>query len=153
MSLKYLPLLISLLTVPCLAQKAAVTHEGERVLLFDDGTWEYYKSGEAVPQLQDEPQEPERKEFWTNVAINTAKILGIIAALITLRFIIQAAIRGSAAAEKTARSEETGEEAPQAVKKSLAGPYRTVGKFGFVLLFGIICGWLIAYFTALGPRY
>lgn len=39
-------------------------------------------------------QAAERKEFWTNIAINVAKILGIIAALITLRFIIQAIGRG-----------------------------------------------------------
>ena len=36
----------------------------------------------------------QRKEFWTNIAINVAKILGILAALITLRFIIQAIGRG-----------------------------------------------------------
>ncbi|MDE0811124.1 MAG: hypothetical protein OSB69_17625, partial [Alphaproteobacteria bacterium] len=35
-----------------------------------------------------------RQEFWTDIAINVAKILGIIAALITLRFIIQAIGRG-----------------------------------------------------------
>ena len=31
----------------------------------------------------------ERKIFWTGIAINVAKILGILAALITMRFIIQ----------------------------------------------------------------
>jgi flagellar M-ring protein FliF len=36
----------------------------------------------------------ERKEFWTNVAVNIAKVLAIVAALITLRFIIQAIGRG-----------------------------------------------------------
>ncbi len=36
----------------------------------------------------------ERREFWTGVAINVAKVLGILAALITLRFIIQAIGRG-----------------------------------------------------------
>jgi len=36
----------------------------------------------------------QQKEFWTSIAINTAKILGILAALITLRFIIQAIGRG-----------------------------------------------------------
>ena len=36
----------------------------------------------------------ERTEFWTNIAINVAKVLGILAALITLRFIIQAIGRG-----------------------------------------------------------
>ncbi len=39
-------------------------------------------------------QDQERQEFWTDIAINVAKILGIIAALITLRFIIQAIGRG-----------------------------------------------------------
>lgn len=34
------------------------------------------------------------KEFWTGVALNVAKVLGILAALITLRFIIQAIGRG-----------------------------------------------------------
>ena len=32
----------------------------------------------------------ERKQFWTNIAINIAKILGILAALITVRYIIRA---------------------------------------------------------------
>lgn len=32
----------------------------------------------------------EKKIFWTNIAINVAKILGILAVLITVRFIIQA---------------------------------------------------------------
>ena len=31
----------------------------------------------------------ERKEFWTGIAINIAKILGILAALITVRYIIR----------------------------------------------------------------
>ena len=154
MSLKYLPLLISLLAIPCLAQKAAVTHEGERVLLHSDGTWEYYKykSGEAVLPMQDELQEPERKEFWTNIAINIAKILGIVAALITLRFIIQAVGRG-VTTEKTGRPEEAGDAPPQAVQAAPTDSYRTVGKFAFVFLLGILCGWVIAYFTPLGPRY
>ena len=38
----------------------------------------------------------ERKEFWTGIAINVSKILGILAMLITLRFIIQAIGRGVA---------------------------------------------------------
>ena len=33
-------------------------------------------------------QEYEQKAWWTNVAINVAKVLGILAALITLRYII-----------------------------------------------------------------
>ena len=32
----------------------------------------------------------ERKQFWTDIAINVAKTLGILAALITVRFIIRA---------------------------------------------------------------
>ena len=34
-------------------------------------------------------QEYEQKQFWTNIAINVCKILGILAAMITIRFIIQ----------------------------------------------------------------
>ncbi len=45
-------------------------------------------------RAREEQQVQERQEFWTNIAINVAKILGIIAALITLRFIIQAIGRG-----------------------------------------------------------
>ncbi len=36
----------------------------------------------------------ERWEFWTNIAFNVAKVLGIVIALFTLRFIIQAIGRG-----------------------------------------------------------
>ncbi len=35
-------------------------------------------------------QQYERQRFWTDIAINISKILGIIAALITVRYIIQA---------------------------------------------------------------
>jgi flagellar biosynthesis/type III secretory pathway M-ring protein FliF/YscJ len=35
-------------------------------------------------------QEHEQKQFWTNIAINVSKILGILAAMITVRYIIQA---------------------------------------------------------------
>jgi flagellar M-ring protein FliF len=42
---------------------------------------------------QEEEQE-ETTKFWTDVAITVAKVLGILAALITLRFIIQAIGRG-----------------------------------------------------------
>ncbi len=45
-------------------------------------------------RAREESQAQERQEFWTDIAINVAKILGIIAALITLRFIIQAIGRG-----------------------------------------------------------
>jgi|GEM_PF-966146 len=36
----------------------------------------------------------EQQQFWTNIAINISKILGIIAALITIRYIIQAIHKG-----------------------------------------------------------
>ena len=45
-------------------------------------------------QAKEEAVSEERKEFWTGIAINVAKVLGILAALITLRFIIQAIGRG-----------------------------------------------------------
>jgi flagellar M-ring protein FliF len=45
-------------------------------------------------QARDEVLTAESKQFWTGIAINVAKVLGIIAALITLRFIIQAIGRG-----------------------------------------------------------
>jgi flagellar M-ring protein FliF len=45
-------------------------------------------------QAKEELEATARQEFWTDIAINVAKILGIIAALITLRFIIQAIGRG-----------------------------------------------------------
>ena len=45
-------------------------------------------------RAREEAEAQESKEFWTDIAINVAKILGIIAALITLRFIIQAIGRG-----------------------------------------------------------
>ncbi len=45
-------------------------------------------------QARRDAEDAERQEFWTNIAINVAKVLGIIAALITLRFIIQAIGRG-----------------------------------------------------------
>jgi len=45
-------------------------------------------------QAREQAATQERKEFWTNIAINVAKVLGILAALITLRFIIQAIGRG-----------------------------------------------------------
>jgi flagellar M-ring protein FliF len=45
-------------------------------------------------QAREQAVSDERREFWTGVAINVAKVLGILAALITLRFIIQAIGRG-----------------------------------------------------------
>ena len=38
-------------------------------------------------------QEHEQKAFWTSLALNVAKILGILAALVTMRFILMAAYR------------------------------------------------------------
>ena len=51
-----------------------------------DKTQEIQSSEQAVND--------ERREFWTGIAINVAKVLGILAALITLRYIIQAIGRG-----------------------------------------------------------
>ncbi|MFT5087878.1 MAG: flagellar M-ring protein FliF [Candidatus Latescibacterota bacterium] len=45
-------------------------------------------------RAREEANAQETQDFWTDIAINVAKILGIIAALITLRFIIQAIGRG-----------------------------------------------------------
>lgn len=45
-------------------------------------------------QAREQAVSDERREFWTGIAINVAKVLGILAALITLRFIIQAIGRG-----------------------------------------------------------
>ena len=45
-------------------------------------------------QARKAAEEAATEEFWKNIAINVAKILGIIAALVTLRFIIQAIGRG-----------------------------------------------------------
>lgn len=39
----------------------------------------------------------EQKQFWTGIAINIAKILGILAALITMRFVIRAVGKGECA--------------------------------------------------------
>ena len=45
-------------------------------------------------RAKEEAEAEQTKDFWTGIAINVAKILGIIAALVTLRFIIQAIGRG-----------------------------------------------------------
>ncbi|MEE2657966.1 MAG: flagellar basal-body MS-ring/collar protein FliF [Candidatus Latescibacterota bacterium] len=45
-------------------------------------------------QARDTERAEQRTEFWTGIAITVAKVLGILAALITLRFIIQAIGRG-----------------------------------------------------------
>jgi len=53
-----------------------------------------------------EQEVEEKKQFWTHIAINVAKVLGILAALIALRFIIQAIGRGVGVEQKP---EELGE--------------------------------------------
>jgi hypothetical protein len=85
--MKYLMLGLILMTISVLADQFAVTNDGKTVLLKDDGTWEYTEEGARIAA-------EERKEFWTNVAINVAKVLGVIAALITLRFIIRTIGKG-----------------------------------------------------------
>jgi flagellar M-ring protein FliF len=62
---------------------------GDKIIVF---AMPFDKSQELRAKADAEAEQ--RKEFWTNIAINVAKILGIIAALITLRFIIQAIGRG-----------------------------------------------------------
>lgn len=61
----------------------------------------------------------QRKEFWTGIAINVAKILGIIAALITLRFIIQAIGRGVGVEEEL---EVLGEVQPEVAEETFERP-------------------------------
>jgi flagellar M-ring protein FliF len=61
----------------------------------------------------------EKKRFWTDIAINVAKVLGIIAALITLRFIIQAIGRGVGVEEDV---EVLGEVAGQAAEEEFERP-------------------------------
>ena len=86
--MKYLMLVLMLIAVPGLAEQYAVTNDGKTVLLNDDGTWEYTEEGARIAA-------EERKEFWTGIAINVAKVLGILAALITLRHVIQAIGKGA----------------------------------------------------------
>ncbi len=89
--MKYLMMLVLIsIAVPVLAEQYAATDDGKTVLLNDDGTWEYTEEGERIVA-------EERKEFWTGIAINVAKILAILAALITLRFVIQAVGKGRGA--------------------------------------------------------
>ncbi len=45
-------------------------------------------------------QEHEQKLFWTGIAINVAKILGILAALITMKYVIRAVGRGVGSTEE-----------------------------------------------------
>ncbi|MBT4502527.1 MAG: flagellar M-ring protein FliF [Gemmatimonadetes bacterium] len=70
-------------------------------------------------KARQEAEAETRKEFWTNIAINVAKILGIIAALITLRFIIQAIGRGVGVEEEL---EVLGEVQPEADEEEFERP-------------------------------
>lgn len=85
--MKYLMLIFILMAVPIQAEEYAVTDNGKTVLLKDDGRWEYTEEGAKIAA-------EERKQFWIDIAVNIAKVLGIIAALITLRFVIQAVGKG-----------------------------------------------------------
>ena len=67
---------------------------------------------------QEEEQE-ETTKFWTDVAITVAKVLGILAALITLRFIIQAIGRGVGVEEQI---EVLGEVAGEVDEQSFERP-------------------------------
>ena len=87
--MKCLTLLLILMAVSVLAEQYAVTNDGKTVLLKDDGTWEYTEEGAKIAA-------EERKEFWTDIAINVAKVLAIIAALVILRYVIQAVGKGAA---------------------------------------------------------
>ena len=75
-------LLLILMAVPVLADQYAVTNDGKTVQLKDDGTWEYTEEGERKIA-------EERKEFWTDIVTILVKVLGIVAALIILRYVIQ----------------------------------------------------------------
>ena len=74
-----------------LAQQAVGFDEdrGDQITVF---ALRFDKSQEI--QAREEAVAEESKQFWTGIAINVAKVLGILAALITLRFIIQAIGRG-----------------------------------------------------------
>jgi flagellar M-ring protein FliF len=61
----------------------------------------------------------QRKEFWTGIAVTVAKILGIVAALVTLRFIIQAIGRGVGVEEEL---EVLGEVQPDVAEESFERP-------------------------------
>jgi flagellar M-ring protein FliF len=70
-------------------------------------------------QAKEAAEAEQRKEFWTGIAINVAKILGIIAALITLRFIIQAIGRGVGVEEEL---EVLGEVQPEVAEETFERP-------------------------------
>lgn len=97
-----LVLMLTKMAMPALAEQFAVTKEGKTVLLKEDGTWEYTEEGARVAA-------EERREFWVDVAINVAKVVGIIAALIILRFVIQAIGKG-VAIKKSPRQQKKNKE-------------------------------------------
>jgi len=72
--------------------RQAVGFDAERGDEFTVFAMPFDKSQEI--QARNKVVAEERKEFWTGIAISIAKVLGILAALITLRFIIQAIGRG-----------------------------------------------------------
>ena len=85
--MKCLMLVLTLIAVPVLAEQYAVTNNGKTVLLNDDGTWEYTEEGARIAA-------EEQREFWKDIAINVAKILAILSALITLRYVLKAVGKG-----------------------------------------------------------
>lgn len=70
-------------------------------------------------RARQEEEAEETKKFWTDVAITVAKVLGILAALITLRFIIQAIGRGVGVEEQV---EVLGEVAGEIDEQSFERP-------------------------------
>jgi flagellar M-ring protein FliF len=70
-------------------------------------------------RARQEEEAEETKKFWTDVAITVAKVLGILAALITLRFIIQAIGRGVGVEEQI---EVVGEVAGEVDEQSFERP-------------------------------
>ena len=82
-----------------LAKKAVGLDEEGRGDAFSIFELHFDKSQELL--AKEEAESLRSREFWTDTAIIVAKVLGIIAALITLRFIIQAIGRGVGVEEET----------------------------------------------------
>ncbi|MBM3277987.1 MAG: flagellar M-ring protein FliF [Candidatus Handelsmanbacteria bacterium] len=72
--------------------EGAVGFNGERGDRLNIFAMRFDKTQELRAREQEEQEETSK--FWTDVGITVAKVLGILAALITLRFIIQAIGRG-----------------------------------------------------------
>jgi flagellar M-ring protein FliF len=66
-----------------------------------------------------EAEAEQRKEFWTNIVLTVAKVLGILAALIVLRYIIQAIGRGVGVEKEL---EVLSEEKPEVVEEKFDRP-------------------------------